>query len=128
MYFFFLMIRRPPRSTRTDTLFPYTTLFRSLSESIARGHYGINLSEPSAPSSSILWPFLLVPFAEQPFHEYVPLAINLTCAFASIALLQRIIHRVVKAESDIAWLAPLLVTLAAIGFTFIGLIFKIGRA
>src|SRR3546814_17993507 len=26
---FFLMIRRPPRSTRTDTLFPYTTLFRS---------------------------------------------------------------------------------------------------
>src|SRR3546814_13839685 len=29
-YFFFLMIRRPPRSTRTDTLFPYTTLFRSL--------------------------------------------------------------------------------------------------
>src|SRR3546814_5824102 len=30
--FFFLMIRPPPRSTRTDTLFPYTTLFRS------RGH------------------------------------------------------------------------------------------
>src|SRR3546814_1431848 len=27
--FLFLMIRRPPRSTRTDTLFPYTTLFRS---------------------------------------------------------------------------------------------------
>src|SRR3546814_6536331 len=27
--FFFLMTRRPPRSTRTDTLFPYTTLFRS---------------------------------------------------------------------------------------------------
>src|SRR3546814_6298977 len=32
--FFFLMIRRPPRSTRTDTLFPYTTLFRSDIESI----------------------------------------------------------------------------------------------
>src|SRR3546814_8514574 len=30
MFFFFLMIRRPPRSTRTDTLFPYTTLFRSV--------------------------------------------------------------------------------------------------
>src|SRR3546814_2006092 len=29
VFFFFLMIRRPPRSTRTDTLFPYTTLFRS---------------------------------------------------------------------------------------------------
>src|SRR3546814_11421078 len=30
LLFFFLIIRRPPRSTRTDTLFPYTTLFRSL--------------------------------------------------------------------------------------------------
>src|SRR3546814_21112879 len=29
-FVFFLMIRRPPRSTRTDTLFPYTTLFRSV--------------------------------------------------------------------------------------------------
>src|SRR3546814_7381406 len=28
-FIFFLMIRRPPRSTRTDTLFPYTTLFSS---------------------------------------------------------------------------------------------------
>src|SRR3546814_9001258 len=36
---FFLMIRRPPRSTRTDTLFPYTTLFRS--EIISRHlHHG----------------------------------------------------------------------------------------
>src|SRR3546814_16617963 len=31
MLFFCLRIRRPPRSTRTDTLFPYTTLFRSSS-------------------------------------------------------------------------------------------------
>src|SRR3546814_5128927 len=29
------MIRRPPRSTRTDTLFPYTTLFRSAAERVA---------------------------------------------------------------------------------------------
>src|SRR3546814_14437565 len=35
---FFLMIRRPPRSTRTDTLFPYTTLFRSnLSTALGQG-------------------------------------------------------------------------------------------
>src|SRR3546814_8928313 len=37
--FFFLMIRRPPRSTRTDTLFLYTTLFRSKS-SRTRGTAG----------------------------------------------------------------------------------------
>src|SRR3546814_16706043 len=37
--FFFLMIRLPPRSTRTDTLFPYTTLFRSRSrEPIPMNH------------------------------------------------------------------------------------------
>src|SRR3546814_7402057 len=33
--FFFLMRRRPPRSTRTDTLFPYTTLFRSIEQYVA---------------------------------------------------------------------------------------------
>src|SRR3546814_10239537 len=42
-FFFFLMIRRPPRSTRTDTLFPYTTLFRSpdLREYTHRPDYGL---------------------------------------------------------------------------------------
>src|SRR3546814_11997780 len=34
--FFFLMLRRPPRSTRTDTLFPYTTLFRSFQAEISQ--------------------------------------------------------------------------------------------
>src|SRR3546814_936383 len=34
--FLFLMLRRPPRSTRTDTLFPYTTLFRSAGEALQR--------------------------------------------------------------------------------------------
>src|SRR3546814_12681328 len=40
--FFFFLIRRPPRSTRTDTLFPYTTLFRSLAKAIAFvGEFGL---------------------------------------------------------------------------------------
>src|SRR3546814_12797940 len=38
------MIRRPPRSTRTDTLFPYTTLFRSL---VAENHLGVE---------DLIWP------------------------------------------------------------------------
>src|SRR3546814_4450149 len=37
---FFLMIRRPPRSTRTDTLFPYTTLFRSEAVNLGDGVHG----------------------------------------------------------------------------------------
>src|SRR3546814_7855880 len=36
--FFIVMRRRPPGSTRNDTLFPYTTLFRSISRKIALGH------------------------------------------------------------------------------------------
>src|SRR3546814_18487160 len=38
--FFVLRIRRPPRSTRTDTLFPYTTLFRSLAPRVAMAGTG----------------------------------------------------------------------------------------
>src|SRR3546814_5112526 len=47
-FVFFLMIRRPPRSTRTDTLFPYTTLFRSqcdivrIADSVWQDCFGIN--------------------------------------------------------------------------------------
>src|SRR3546814_8038672 len=44
--FFFLMIRRPPRSTRTDTLFPYTTLFRSRLRRF-RGRPGPVLADPA---------------------------------------------------------------------------------
>src|SRR3546814_19856255 len=40
-FIFFLMIRRPPRSTRTDTLFPYTTLFRSMFVAVIMGLFTI---------------------------------------------------------------------------------------
>src|SRR3546814_6300455 len=49
--FLFLMIRRPPRSTRTDTLFPYTTLFRSRGEDLlgaGRGQRGIRPAQRAA--------------------------------------------------------------------------------
>src|SRR3546814_2331364 len=50
------MIRRPPRSTRTDTLFPYTTLFRS---SIGRADFSTSgrrlMVAARMPGSSIAW-------------------------------------------------------------------------
>src|SRR3546814_3659800 len=61
--FFFLMIRRPPRSTRTDTLFPYTTLFRSAIETIVTSDparlmsalpIGIRKSSSTGTSSRLL--------------------------------------------------------------------------
>src|SRR3546814_4380128 len=48
-FFFFVMIRRPPRSTRTDTLFPYTTLFRSLQQEIATADTKQRLEDLYAP-------------------------------------------------------------------------------
>src|SRR3546814_14829661 len=49
---FFLMIRRPPRSTRTDTLFPYTTLFRSFPRFAVGSPTGRGLG----PAGSTNWP------------------------------------------------------------------------
>src|SRR3546814_2446736 len=48
------MIRRPPRSTRTDTLFPYTTLFRSNLRNNCRGYPTTTLQNPPRQS----WPRL----------------------------------------------------------------------
>src|SRR3546814_13387444 len=48
--FFFLMLRRPPRSTRTDTLFPYTTLFRSLSAIRCTGAISCPTYKEKAPA------------------------------------------------------------------------------
>src|SRR3546814_12747387 len=55
------MIRRPPRSTRTDTLFPYTTLFRSVDGSLA-AEFGLHRDDGQAIGSARAIP---APFADQ---------------------------------------------------------------
>src|SRR3546814_5816533 len=55
------MIRRPPRSTRTDTLFPYTTLFRSRSSATRRNLAVVDPASTARsyhlrPSASFAWP------------------------------------------------------------------------
>src|SRR3546814_1429640 len=56
VFVFFLMIRRPPRSTRTDTLFPYTTLFRSAGAGVApcRSPSGENSMKPGRGDLAML--------------------------------------------------------------------------
>src|SRR3546814_19963196 len=54
-FIFFLMIRRPPRSTRTDTLFPYTTLFRSYYDGqFDDSRLAINLAQTCAEEGGVL--------------------------------------------------------------------------
>ncbi|KYG69909.1 hypothetical protein AZI85_16070 [Bdellovibrio bacteriovorus] len=63
---------------------PYIHL--KLAKNIASGHYGFNLSENSAPSSSIVWPFLLAPFAHTYFFEYVPFVFNSVLILCFVAV------------------------------------------
>src|SRR3546814_4360831 len=60
------MIRRPPRSTRTDTLFPYTTLFRSLGQ--AEGRWRL---------VEIRWPHAFISVTAKDGREFL---LRLNCA------------------------------------------------
>jgi hypothetical protein len=73
---------------RDDGIFTYSLddpyIHLALAENLAHGHYGINLGEASSPSSSIVWPFLLVPLAGTAWQMYLPLAWNiLFCAMGA---------------------------------------------
>ena len=57
---------------------PYTQL--ALAEQLARGHYGLNPGEPSSPSSSIAWPFLLAALSFLPLGDAAPLLLCLCLA------------------------------------------------
>src|SRR3546814_5010092 len=66
------MIRRPPRSTRTDTLFPYTTLFRSLPEVAPRRLAAADRERPVAAEERTALDPVDPPLAD--LHEPVLLA------------------------------------------------------
>ena len=63
----------------------------ALAENITRGHYGVNLSEYSAPASSIIWPFLLAPLSLLPHLSYSVLLINSIFSLATFAIIYSII-------------------------------------
>ena len=70
---------------------PYIHL--ALSENIAQGHYGINLSENSAPSSNIAWPVLMAATATLPFHEFTPLAVGILATLGCVAIFLALMKR-----------------------------------
>jgi hypothetical protein len=64
---------------------PYIHL--ALAENLAHGHYGLNATEFASPASSILWPFLLVPFSGTSVHGLMPLVLNILFGTTAAALL-----------------------------------------
>ena len=74
---------------------PYIHL--ALARQILHGHYGINPGEFAAPSSSILWPLLLAPFAFTRLSEFLPLVINLAALAVAVWWLARWLE---------TWLSP----------------------
>ena len=66
----------------------------ALAENIVKGHYGVNFGEYSAPASSIIWPFIIAPFARMPVGHYFPLLINFFASIGTILVLRIIMERI----------------------------------
>lgn len=105
---------------------PYIHL--ALADRIAAGHYGINASEPSAPSSSIIWPFLLAPFAFLGRFDLVPLLLNVFAAAGTVVtvwkvlgLLVRVPDRRVEAAASAVLLALFVPAGNVVGLVFTGM-------
>jgi hypothetical protein len=96
---------------------PYIHL--ALARRILGGHYGINVGEWSSPSSSILWPFMLAPFAALSNFEHVPLLINAACAVMSVVLLYDYLARLLGTSAFLAFA----VVAVALGLNLYGLVF-----
>jgi hypothetical protein len=77
---------------------PYIHL--ALSEQLAHGHYGLNPGEATSPSSSIVWPFLLIPFAGHPLHLYMPLLWNVLYGSLAVWVIAGTVSRLPGFDGD----------------------------
>lgn len=105
-----------------------TYIHMAMAVQLSHGHYGINSGEASSPSSSLLWPFLLIPFANTSSHLYLPLAWNLLAGIASAILIGVAVAEwpSSRAGGDDRWfrrVAVIGLTLAGnlVGTTFLGM-------
>jgi hypothetical protein len=101
---------------------PYISL--GLSRHIAHGHYGTNANEVSSPASSILFPFLLAPFAWLSWQEWVPAILNALAACATAALIGVEVCRLgIVTGPDRAGRGALLTVVVCMAFNAVGLVY-----
>ncbi len=104
---------------RNDGTFSYSLddpyIHLAFSEQLAAGHFGLHAETYAAPSSSILWPWLLVPAAETPWHGLVPLLLNGLALLWILSLLRQLLRRsgLISQEHPTAWLAAGLLLLVS---------------
>jgi len=119
----FLAILKINHGTFTYTLDdPYIHL--ALSSQILHGNYGIHAGQYAAPSSSILFPFLLAAAAGTRLHPYLPLILNVAALFLTIEIIRRFFVHLELARDNIgAMVLAGGVVLMAICLNIIGVVF-----
>jgi hypothetical protein len=102
---------------------PYVHL--ALAQRILAGHYGINPGEPAAPSSSILWPFLIAPAMGTGIGEYLPLLIGIAAAAATAVIYYKILVEYFfdRSSAPNTLLISVFILLLALATNLIGLVF-----
>ncbi len=100
----------------------------AMAQGISQGTYGINPGETASPSSSVLWPFLLVPFMNHSFSVWVPLIFNTVFSIAACILLGLYVrrwyltrHPDTPAILKVPLAALLVVAANLVGLTYIGM-------
>lgn len=119
----FLSILEINNGTFTYTLDdPYIHL--ALSDQIRHGNYGINSGLHAAPSSSILFPFLLATAAGTALHPYLPLILNSLAFFLTIEIMRRFLaHLNLSKDNFGAVVQAVFLVLMAVCFNLIGVVF-----
>ncbi len=100
----------------------------AMAERLMKGHYGINLGEVTSPSSSVIWPFLLLPTVWTPLGLHTPLLLNIAFGAGTALVLGRFAARLELPETwphaeptRIAIACVLVVATNLVGLAFTGL-------
>lgn len=92
----------------------------AMASNIARGTYGVNAGEAASAASSILYPFLLMPFPDSAFQRLLPLFWN-TLAVVGCGWVWGLIAAEARLSGPVAWFmvlaAPVTVNISGVGFT-----------
>ena len=94
----------------------------ALAENIIQGHYGVNLNEFSAPSSSILWPFFIAPFSRMSASAYMVLIINTALAAGTLSLFWKVLLPATSNNRNARLLTAILIIIIP-AINLIGLIY-----